>query len=389
LRSDATPYFTADLAITLDKDQQPAISISITVPYQEMEWLLIDGGRYGAGVEFTVVIDNKKAGSQAGDTFERRVVVGGFSSTHEAGQSIVEKRTFAVPSGKANIRIQVRDVNSHEESKVSQSLDVPDYARLPVGFADLELGVADSAATFQPISTRRFGPEISRLAVRAWLFDRRPGEWPRHYPLHYNIRDEDGQVLITGTQDINLSASGDPVVIRPDRTDLFLGSYVFEVELVEGKARWKVERSFEVDESGPPRGLEFQRLLEPLSFIATPEEMDWLRSLPTEQQTQGWEEFWRRRDPTPDTPRNETQIEFFRRVRYAEHHYRGFGPGWRSDMGRIYIKFGPPDQIENRPATVTMPQLEIWYYNQPYRRFVFGDREGYGRYTLLPGSSAE
>jgi hypothetical protein len=77
------------------------------------------------------------------------------------------------------------------------------------------------------------------------------------------------------------------------------------------------------------------------------------------------------------------QIEFFRRVRYSERHFQGFGPGWRSDMGRIYIKLGPPDQIESRPASMTSPAVEIWYYNQPYRRLIFGDREGFGRYTLL------
>jgi GWxTD domain-containing protein len=170
--------------------------------------------------------------------------------------------------------------------------------------------------------------------------------------------------------------------VRPTGGELFLGGYVFEVELAEGKSHWRVERSFDVDESGPPRGKEFDRMLEPLSYIASPQEMDWLRSLPPAQQAQGWEEFWRRRDPTPDTQRNEVQLEFFRRVRYAEHHFQGFGPGWRSDMGRIYIKFGPPDQIENRPQTSTDPQLEIWYYNQPYRRFVFADSEGFGRYLL-------
>ena len=129
-------------------------------------------------------------------------------------------------------------------------------------------------------------------------------------------------------------------------------------------------------------------MLEPLAYLASPEEMDWLRSLAPEQQARGWEEFWLRRDPSPDTPRNEAQLEFFRRVRYAEHHFRGFGPGWRSDMGRIYIKFGPPDQIENRPTTATTLQVEIWHYNQPYRRFVFSDREGFGRYTLV-GPSLE
>ena len=74
-------------------------------------------------------------------------------------------------------------------------------------------------------------------------------------------------------------------------------------------------------------------MLEPLSFIAEPSEIDYLRSLSIDEQEQGWEDFWKRRDPSPDTPRNEVQLEFFRRVRYAERNFQGFGPGWRSDMG--------------------------------------------------------
>ena len=108
-----------------------------------------------------------------------------------------------------------------------------------------------------------------------------------------------------------------------------------------------------------------------------------MRGLPADQQIAKWDVFWRRRDPTPETARNEYQIEFFRRLRYAGQHFLGFGPGWRSDMGRAYIRYGPPDQIEQRQATGTQPGLEIWYYNQPYRRLVFGDREGFGRFSLL------
>ena len=79
-------------------------------------------------------------------------------------------------------------------------------------------------------------------------------------------------------------------------------------------------------------------------------------------------------------------IEFFRRLHYADQHFSGFGPGWRSDMGRIYVRYGPPDQIEQRAASSTTPQLELWFYNQPYHRFVFADREGFGRYTLVQPS---
>jgi GWxTD domain-containing protein len=310
-----------------------------------------------------------------------------MSESRQAGSLVTEKRSFALAPGRYHVRIGVTDLNSKAHSSVAQTIDVPDYARLPVGFADLELGIVDSIGGFRAMPARQFGMDSGRIAARAALFDRRSGDWPRRYAFQYRIRGEDGEIIVSGNQDATLAASGDSVVLRPPMSDLFLGSYVFEVELAEGKSHWRTERAFDVDESGPPRGREFTRMLEPLAYIVSPQEMDWLRSLPADQQAQGWEQIWRRRDPTPDTPRNETQLEFFRRVRYSERHFQGFGPGWRSDMGRIYIKFGPPDQIETRPASLSSPQLEIWYYNQPVRRLVFGDREGFGRFTLLNPSA--
>jgi len=47
------------------------------------------------------------------------------------------------------------------------------------------------------------------------------------------------------------------------------------------------------------------------------------------------------------------------------------------------VRHGPPDQVEQRSASTQSPALELWFYHQPYRRYVFADREGFGRYTLL------
>ncbi len=385
LRSERPPYFTADVAISLDSEGRPALAVAVTIPYPELEWVKRPGA-YAAGAEVGVVFQPRGKARLYGDVWERKLLVAGFSTVTSPASSVVEKRSFAVPPGRYQVRISVRDLNSEEGSTATDQLDVPDFSHVPVGFADLELGVLDSTSGFAELPTRRFGINASRIAARVVLFDRRPGPWPRTYPFQYRILDDLGQEVLTGRQAATLTGSAEPAIVRPAGADLFLGSYVFEVGLVEGKSRWRVERSFEVEESGPPRGREFDRILEPLSYIADPQEIEHLRGLPAEEQARGWEEFWRRRDPTPETARNEAMLEFFRRLRYTEQHFQGFGPGWRTDMGHVYIKFGPPDQIENRPATSQSVQLEIWYYNQPYRRVVFADREGFGRYVLVsPG----
>ncbi len=382
LRSDRVPQFTADLVVSLRPDGEPALAVSIVVPYRQLEWLKAPLG-YAAVVEFTVVFEPDHPGAQIGDSWDRPLLVADFSTTVKAGSSVIERRTFDLPPGRYRVRIGVRAGDSDVPSTATGHVEVPDYSRVPLGLADVELGVAGLSGEFQPVPSRAFGRNASRLAARMALFDRRAGAWPRDYPVRYWINDDTGNEVATGTRSLSLSHSNEPVVVAPDSLDLFLGSYVFVAEIGQGDSRWRVERSFEVEDSGPPRGREFQRLLEPLSFIADGHEIDRLRKLAPADQAAGWEAFWQRRDPTPDTPRNEALLEFFRRVRYASRHFQTFGPGWRSDMGRIYIKYGPPDQTESRPATGSDAPLEIWDYNRPYRRFVFEDRDGFGRYVLV------
>jgi GWxTD domain-containing protein len=376
------PQFVADVAISLDAAGRPALAVTVSVPHSSLQWTRSLSG-YAAAVEVAVVFEPHRPGRSYGGLWERRLVVDRFESTTSALAAVVDRRVYAVPPGRYELRVTVRDAQAEIGATVRERIDVPDYSKVEVGFADLELGVAQSDSEFVPVSTRRFGIEVRRLGARVVLFDRRPGAWPRVYPFRYRVLDDAGGEVLSGTRTLSMGRSAEPLVVRPDSADLFLGSYVFEVELAEGRSRWRVERSFEVEESGPPRGKEFERMLEPLAIIAETDEIDYLRSLAPEDQAGGWEEFWSRRDPTPDTPRNEALLEFFRRVRHADQHFRSFGPGWRSDMGRVYIKFGAPDQIESRPPTSQSPQLEIWYYNRPSRRFVFADRDGFGRFVLV------
>ncbi|MCC6394818.1 MAG: GWxTD domain-containing protein [Bryobacterales bacterium] len=71
------------------------------------------------------------------------------------------------------------------------------------------------------------------------------------------------------------------------------------------------------------------------------------------------EAFWKRRDPTPDTEENEVKKEHYRRISYANQRFPGKDlPGWMTDRGRVYIRLGPPDEIESHPVE----GYEEWLY---------------------------
>ncbi len=117
-------------------------------------------------------------------------------------------------------------------------------------------------------------------------------------------------------------------------------------------------------------------LSEDVAYIITAEEKKAYKSLKTDEERESFiENFWRRRDPNPDTEENEFREEHFERIAYANEHYASGIPGWKTDRGRIYIAFGKPDGVESHPtggsydrpsyegggSTTTYP-FETWFY---------------------------
>ncbi|MFN7998099.1 MAG: GWxTD domain-containing protein [Bryobacteraceae bacterium] len=92
-------------------------------------------------------------------------------------------------------------------------------------------------------------------------------------------------------------------------------------------------------------------LNEDVVYIISDEERAAFKRFQTDEEREQFiEQFWLRRDPTPDTEENEFKEEHYRRIAYANDHYASGIPGWKTDRGRIYITFGPPDEIESHPS---------------------------------------
>jgi len=90
---------------------------------------------------------------------------------------------------------------------------------------------------------------------------------------------------------------------------------------------------------------------EEVPYIITDEERGSFKKLATEEEREQFvEAFWERRNPSPGSPENEFKEEYYRRIAYANEHYASGIPGWKSDRGRIYIMYGPPDENESHPS---------------------------------------
>jgi GWxTD domain-containing protein len=113
------------------------------------------------------------------------------------------------------------------------------------------------------------------------------------------------------------------------------------------KQRKKQEEKLRKELEGPYR----RWLNEDVGYIITDEERQAFKRLNTDDEKQQFiEQFWLRRDPTPDSSENEYKEEHYRRIAYANERFASGIPGWKTDRGRIYITFGPPAEIESHPS---------------------------------------
>jgi GWxTD domain-containing protein len=90
---------------------------------------------------------------------------------------------------------------------------------------------------------------------------------------------------------------------------------------------------------------------EDVRYIISDQEREAFKKLSNDEERDAFiEQFWLRRDPTPDTLENEFKEDHYRRIAYANEHFAAGKPGWKTDRGEMYIKFGPPDQIDSHPS---------------------------------------
>ena len=94
-----------------------------------------------------------------------------------------------------------------------------------------------------------------------------------------------------------------------------------------------------------------QWLTEDVTYIISPDERNAFLQLDTnEEREQFIEQFWLRRSNNPDLPDNDFKEEHYRRIAYANEHYASGIPGWKTDRGRMYIMWGPADEVESHPT---------------------------------------
>lgn len=180
--------------------------------------------------------------------------------------------------------------------------------------------------------------------------------------------------------------------IRVDATGLKKGAYEFELRAAAGDDTTKVlattRRQLKNASGGsgiPGDEAELDDRIAQLRYVGLQSDIDNIRDAATiAERRVRFSDFWTRHDPTPGTRENEAMLEYYARIDYTQEHFRSYLAGWLTDQGRVYIVYGPPDNVIRDPFNTDSRRREIWqYFSRGNLQIVFQDDSGFGDYRLV------
>jgi len=339
-----------------------------------------------------------------------------------SGGYVLETLIFMIPPGEYDLRVTVRDsVTAREYTThaalvgyaappaVSDLLLSPDMRQISVGDTvprpgELLIGSTMVTATAEVLLTPLRGAKLHYL-FEAYSAADQTGT------MALAVEDASGRTLIrTPGAQIDIPANGAVFKGDMDLTGLPEGVYHLRLELQLGGEVTSRQRGFRmagmretlardsvrraaarITDEGYFAAMNEEQLdsaQAPLLYIAAEtDQMDLYDRLSVQAKRAYLTRFWKGRDPSPGSPRNEAREQFYGGVAYANHTFgegrRGV-PGWRTDRGRIYSKNGKPHDLLDRTRSGRAPPYQVWqYYSGKHRWYIFADRTGFGAYALL------
>jgi GWxTD domain-containing protein len=389
--------FFADTSARRNAAGGTVLDVLVEVPYTSLRFSR-DAGGWVARFDVTAIVYDRSGNQVNGDLWTIPVRSADANRDQAAGRVLRRRFPLTVGEGRLRVEVTVAQTGTGQEGAWTRTLDVPRWDGAEVAFAlpmfgrcDLSPTARDSAwsppdsawgASFAPVVRRRFGDSQPDLCVWGAVYDQVPAADPA-YRLAWRITGEHDRKGGRGEMTVPRGDHRGVFFLNPPIDSLGHGEWRLAVTATVGGRSATMEERFEIDESRLDVLADAEMIRGVLSYIADNAELVRLEDLPADSLAAFWDAFWLRRDPSAGTERNENRDEFMRRVDYVNGAYSILESGWRSDMGRVYIRYGPPDQVDRVPFSSDGPPHEVWYYTARNLRFVFVDSEGFGRYRLI------
>jgi len=404
-RPERDGAFELSISQTFTDDAKPGIVVTTSIPYRRLVFLLRNG-RYEARYRVFLELADSRGKRVRGEVWEEAVATDDSRETTSGARVSDTRRVFVITPGEyeATVTVDVIDTSRRFTQKERIRIVGEGTGRLDLSAPGFRTMSADS------LSPR---PRPNEVAVSMCPAEGgggariNPGAlygtfdaWPRvvfsvvtpspagnpSIELTARVRDTRGIILLYRRAKISGIAGGHgELCLDINIDDLPLGEYEIAVvaDMPGGSGKSESKGRFTVLFNRGLLGARVGDLVDLLSLIADERTVREIADVAVDDRMRAWNEFWRKRDPTPATEANEDFSEFLQRLKYVLESFSKSKPGWRTDMGKTYMKDGAPDKIESRQEPRLGRYLQIWYYYSKGIAYIFEDAIGTGDYRLL------
>jgi GWxTD domain-containing protein len=347
---------------------------------------------YEAEVELLVAIYQEERENIFSKTIRKKIYVKHFEQTNDRDDKAILQTKIEVPDNEYHLLARATDLNSSKTIQRKIKLDLKPYHNEPLALSDilfLENYERDSQMALKNFELNMSNNFISKDGDFYVYTDIYVKKIPTKVVFRYKFESSDEQVEIDSsvTVKIEQNISSNLFVMNKKRFDR--NKYLLKVFATSGSYTTQKEQqiSFFWTDS-PISSDDIEAALMQMTYIANTDSIDEALDLPAGEQKKYFERFWAGRDPNPSTQINELKNEYFRRINYCNNHFSAMGiKGWKTDRGRILIKFGYPDDVDRHPFDLDSKPYVVWYYHSLRKKFLFIDRTGFGDYYLHPNYS--
>ncbi len=367
--------------------------IYVKTPFDALTFVRSDSTGFEANYEVSLTIDDKDDFQVDGKIWQERVTTDNFQNTNSRRIFSVTFERFDVAPGEYELTLGFTDLETKRTKRVVRKYKLKNYEKRKLSLSDVAFVrnlVVDS------MGVKTFVPEVSDYIVDlsrklyCYFEIYNNTQSTEDYDIYYVIKNSHKKKVIENKYkrkcDGNRTLESFPIISN----NLSQGIYEIEIKVKQGRTKTKIRKRFVVRWADLPSSIyDIELAIKQVKYIADKKEWDKLKKARADEKLDAFREFWARRDPTPGTPQNEWMDEYYERVAYANARFGGFRDGWKSDMGMIYIIFGPPSDVERHPFDPGSKPYEIWYYYTINKSFVFMDMTGFGEYRLLTQSWEE
>jgi len=395
LRDEGIPLFNYDLInIAADDSSLSRMLVNIIIPYDELQFLKVSDTLFQAEIEIDIMINNPEDEQVASKSYHEKIAANSFDQSI-SGQRLFHFHTnFDLPAAEYTFICEVTDLDSKKIGRQKQKIVLRKFDDLKLSLSDLQLKDRKvlRADELELIKANFPSQSADTLDYMAACFEIYSVNNTADFKVNYELTDFRGHEFQSGHFRYPKTGFRTHLYIPLLAKNLSLGSYLINLKVENGKDKIAVKNKFRTHLFSLPMSItNLNDAIEQLSYIASKKDLNRIKKAPENMKRKLFDEYWQKLDPTPGTPTNEMMDEYYRRIAFSNVHFSAFREGWKSDMGMVYILFGPPSDVERQPYNVVanpygdreIYAYEYWIYYDINRRFIFVDYRGFGDYRLL------